>query len=145
MEIKVFSLEEAKSVLPEIKQSFREIFELNGIVKSLSSDIKLLFDIWGDGLSEAKNPDNMLYKEKVKKRNHYAKKLKRNVDNIQEIGCVVKDIENGLVDFFFDNNGDTVFLCWKYGEDDINHWHELDEGFAGRKHINELLAAVSSE
>ncbi len=56
------------------------------------------------------------------------------VRGLEERGILVKDIDQGLVDFpHIRENGEEVYLCWKIGENDIDAWHRLDEGFAGRK------------
>jgi hypothetical protein len=57
----------------------------------------------------------------------------RCVEGIQELGGMVKDVGEGLVDFPAKREGEDVLLCWKLGEDEIGHWHGLEEGFAGRK------------
>ena len=57
-------------------------------------------------------------------------------DGVQEIeawGCVVKDLEQGLVDFLARRGREQVYLCWHLGETEIRYWHGLQEGFAGRK------------
>lgn len=54
---------------------------------------------------------------------------------IQEKGPVVKDIDKGLVDFFCELDGATVFLCWKLGESDIRHFHGVNEGFDQRQSL----------
>ena len=59
--------------------------------------------------------------------------IARCVEGIQELGGVVKDIGEGLVDFPAQRDGEDVLLCWKLGEDEITHWHGPEEGFAGRK------------
>ena len=58
---------------------------------------------------------------------------------VEKLGAVVKDPRIGLVDFYGHVEGKTVWLCWKYGEDDIAHYHALDEGFANRKPIGVTL------
>jgi hypothetical protein len=55
------------------------------------------------------------------------------VHELSEIGCEMKDLEVGLVDFPAEMEGRKVYLCWKLGEDRVDHWHELTEGFRGRK------------
>jgi len=55
---------------------------------------------------------------------------------ILETGVQIKDINLGLLDFSALRNGREVYLCWKYGEDEIAFWHEVDAGFAGRQSIN---------
>jgi hypothetical protein len=54
---------------------------------------------------------------------------------VEEMGAVLKDPRLGLVDFYGLIDGKLVWLCWKYGEDGVCHYHGLDEGFAGRKPI----------
>lgn len=57
----------------------------------------------------------------------------RCVNGIHELGAVVKDADTALVDFPALRGDVEVFLCWRLGEDEIEHWHGIDEGFAGRK------------
>lgn len=57
------------------------------------------------------------------------------IDQIIDLGCLVKDFEIGLVDFphLLGENEDEVYLCWKYGEKRVRFWHNLEEGFTNRK------------
>jgi hypothetical protein len=57
----------------------------------------------------------------------------RLIHRIESLGCIVKDIDLGLVDFPSTQSGEQVYLCWKVGEPRVSHWHALDEGFAERK------------
>jgi hypothetical protein len=57
---------------------------------------------------------------------------------IEEIGCVLRDVDTGLVDFPARCGGRTVFLCWRLGEPEIAFWHGTREGFAGRKPLADL-------
>jgi len=52
---------------------------------------------------------------------------------IEEYGCIIKDYGTGLIDFPYLLDGKEVFLCWKLGEPEIQAWHELDAGYAGRE------------
>ena len=54
---------------------------------------------------------------------------------VEELGCILKDPRIGLLDFYGRVDGKLVWLCWKYGEDEIAHYHALDEGFSRRKPI----------
>jgi hypothetical protein len=60
------------------------------------------------------------------------------VARIDELGVVLRDIETGLIDFPALVNGRQVWLCWRLGEDQIDYWHELTSGVAGRRHIIDL-------
>jgi hypothetical protein len=70
-----------------------------------------------------------------------AAEISASVERINEHGCLVKDLELGLVDFHAMMDGEPVLLCWQFGEPAVTHWHGVDEGFAGRKPI----AGVSVE
>jgi hypothetical protein len=59
--------------------------------------------------------------------------LARCVARIQELGVLVKDLDRGLVDFPALRGNEEVLLCWQVGEDEVAHWHGLEEGFAGRR------------
>ena len=63
-------------------------------------------------------------------------KLDALVHQIQDTGAQIKDINTGLLDFSALKNGREVYLCWQHGEDDIQYWHEIEAGFAGRQPIH---------
>jgi hypothetical protein len=63
--------------------------------------------------------------------------MHENLGNIQEMGVIVKDLELGLCDFPYLLNGRIVYLCWKFGEDKIEWWHEITTGFSDRQAIPE--------
>ncbi len=64
------------------------------------------------------------------------------VDIVKELdrrGIVIKGLDEGILDFpHVRKNGEEVYLCWKIGEDDIQFWHGITEGFAGRKELDTL-------
>ncbi len=62
--------------------------------------------------------------------------LQTAVQRFEEIGCLLKDVETGLMDFPTLYKGQEVYLCWKLGESGISHWHRIEDGFAGRKPID---------
>jgi hypothetical protein len=65
-----------------------------------------------------------------------AESFKSSLDRILETGCVIKDLDVGLLDFPSIIDNEEVYLCWKLGEDRIRFYHRQDEGFAGRKPID---------
>jgi hypothetical protein len=71
--------------------------------------------------------------EKRALREQAKEKVTQAINEIHETGCVVKDLDEGLVDFPTLRDGQEVYLCWKLGEEHIGYWHGLTEGFAGRK------------
>lgn len=61
--------------------------------------------------------------------------MERLIEQIKTYGCVVKDINVGLVDFLAERSGREVYLCWRYGEDRITTYHELHHGFNDRRPV----------
>lgn len=58
---------------------------------------------------------------------------------LSKSGILIKSLDTGLIDFpCIRNTGEEVYLCYMLGEDTIKYWHSIEEGFAGRKHIEEL-------
>lgn len=55
---------------------------------------------------------------------------------LQDMEIEVKDLASGLIDFPALRDGTVVYLCWKYGEGNIQFWHEIEAGFAGRQPID---------
>ena len=60
------------------------------------------------------------------------------LEQLNLLGAQLKDLDEGLIDFFADRGGELIYLCWKEGEDQIRYWHDLESGFAGRQPIGQL-------
>jgi hypothetical protein len=131
---KFFSLAEAESLRAQLEPLLIEAIEARRKIDDV--DEKL------DELSERIQSSGGLlvpYENASKWRrehNHFASAIHSAVERIHATGCVVKDIEVGLLDFPSRINGQEVFLCWRLGEDRIRFYHGMDEGFAGRKPID---------
>jgi hypothetical protein len=67
-----------------------------------------------------------------------AETLREYVERVLATGCVVKDIEIGLVDWLGRHDGRDVWLCWKYGERNVGFWHDYSSGFSSRRPVSEL-------
>ena len=55
---------------------------------------------------------------------------------LEEAGIVVRDIDRGLIDFPTIRDGEEVYLCWELGEDSVEHWHDLESGYGGRRQLD---------
>ena len=81
--------------------------------------------------------DGNLLEEEVHATQREAKRLTQEVGKliarVHDLGCELKDIEQGLVDFPSLREGREVYLCWQLGEERVAFWHELNVGFAGRR------------
>jgi hypothetical protein len=72
------------------------------------------------------------------------KDLQGTLEQIHSLGCEVKDLEEGLVDFPSLYQGEKVYLCWRLGEDSVRYWHTVSAGFEGRQPIDEHFIAFHS-
>jgi len=68
---------------------------------------------------------------------HAMERLEVEIQKLEDLGCVLKDLTTGLVDFPAVRLGTRVWLCWKLGEENVCFWHGLHEGYAGRKSVQD--------
>jgi hypothetical protein len=130
-----FRVEEAEGLLPRVEERLREAI-------ALKSDYQKADEQLNDALRRiAMLGGAIVDREQILSiraaRDTSAARLKEIFEAIQGIGCEVKDLDIGLIDFLTLYNGEEVYLCWKLGEQGITHWHGVQEGFAGRKAIDE--------
>jgi len=132
---KRFTLAEAQSLLPRVEGLLRasialksEYEEAGRVIQSVGERVMLM----GGVLLDRKQVG-----EVKARRDSAATRLREAIEQVQEIGCVIKDLDTGLVDFPTLFRGVEVYLCWKLGEPAIEFWHGVDEGFRGRKAIDQ--------
>jgi len=132
---KYFERHEAEELLPAIQQFLDEARKQKQALDSITADISnasLRIMMLGGSL-----PPFAELNHKKAQREKIAEQLSQTVDEIQQTGCVVKDLDTGLVDFPSLRRGEKVYLCWKLGEERIGYWHGIEEGFAGRKPLDD--------
>ena len=131
---KRFTLTEAERLLPEIEKIIRETVSLKSRYQEAEQAIQTFAQ------RVAMQGGVVIDRETVLRqraeRDRCGERLKTAVEEIQEYGCLIKDLDVGLIDFPTLFRGKEVYLCWKMGETGISHWHGVDEGFAGRKPID---------
>jgi hypothetical protein len=79
--------------------------------------------------ADSKTDDNAMAK--------MLEQLEKEIQKLEDLGCVLKDMSTGLIDFPAVRLGTRVWLCWKLGEEKVVFWHGLHEGFAGRKSVDD--------
>ncbi|MGH9626755.1 MAG: DUF2203 domain-containing protein [Bryobacteraceae bacterium] len=130
-----FTLEQAEQLLPEVDKALRELLDAKADYEEVQNNLRdLSRQITMMGGTQV-NPQNVAGMNQRKEKS--AQQLKDVFEKIQEIGCQIKDVEIGLVDFPTLYHGDEVCLCWKLGETGIRYWHGMTEGFRGRKAIDQ--------
>ena len=132
-ESKLFSLKEAENLRRRMEPILVEAMELRRKLLGLDSELVSLAE------KIQRSGGMMISYEKAAQsrmlRNKAQEDLQKNLDKIQSTGCVVKDLDIGLLDFPARIDNQAVYLCWKLGEDRIRFYHRRDEGFSGRKPI----------
>jgi hypothetical protein len=121
-----FSLEQARAVLEIIRPLVGEILEIR------QSILKRQPEVWPVLAKAAGNGGSKVASEIAQE---FAR-LDQNVRQILATGALLKDVNMGLVDFPAWLDDREVYLCWKYGEEDIQFWHEVDGGFSGRRPLS---------
>lgn len=130
-----FTLQQAESVLPYVEAAIREAIRLKSVYVQAEVEFRELTR--KVMISGGMNVDRAAAAELKNAREESAAQLQSSLEKIQEFGCQVKDLDIGLLDFPTLYRGREVLLCWKLGETGIAHWHGTEEGFRGRKPIDE--------
>ncbi|MCI0664481.1 MAG: DUF2203 domain-containing protein [Acidobacteria bacterium] len=122
--MRLFTIEEANALLPEIKRLFAQIDKSRKTLQRLEPEVRLASQRASEG------GGGTIYGAQ------YATALTDFVSRVQEIlshGVEIKDFDRGLCDFPHLRDGKVVYLCWQRGEVEIEWWHDVDAGFAGRQ------------
>ena len=128
--IKNFTIDEAEEFLPDVERTLRRTIKLNKALDLLSS---IEIEVYDDDY------DNLRRITKLNKHFHkLSYEFYANIEKIEDIGCIIKDLEIGIIDFYSEFEGREIFLCWKLGEKKIKFWHEADSGYEGRRPILDL-------
>lgn len=132
---RLFTLQQAERLLPEVEAAIREAIALQAEYQEAEEDwqrITRRITLQGGVMV-----DHSLLLEQKSHRESAAQAFKSSIERIHGLGCLVKDLDIGLVDFPTLFRGEEVYLCWKLGERGIQYWHGIHEGFRGRKPIDD--------
>jgi hypothetical protein len=127
-----FTLEEAHATLPKLRELVREARDLKR-----RADAKII--LWR--VLDAPDPvEHAMARGQVE---FLLAEVGRRIESVHAMGCLVKDIDKGLVDFpgWIPGQG-NVYLCWRLGEDQITYWHLRTEGYDARKPIQTSLFSL---
>jgi hypothetical protein len=133
LKLTLFTVDEANRLLTEIRPRFERLVE----AKREFDRIRSRMDVLGLATSGAadENPDVLELRRLQQRYNALAELISNGVSAIHRRGCLIKDLDQGLLDFYTLNGQRLVFLCWKLGETGITHWHGLNAGFSDRQPI----------
>ena len=132
---KRFTLAEAESLIPEVEKLLRaaiaakQEYDLaERAIQEFGERVRMMGGV---------TVDRQRAIEARSRRDNAAAAIRSSIEAVQEFGCVVKDLDIGLIDFPTLLRGVEVYLCWKLDEPAIAFWHGVDEGFRGRKEIDQ--------
>jgi len=138
MSDRTFTLDEAQSLLPILESLLRAAIDGKNLMEQVEGEMQALSHrIFLNGGTHV---DVVAVARRKAERAKAEQRAKDALAEIDSIGVQVKDLDIGLLDFPCEVEGRTVLLCWKLGEKSIAHWHGTDEGFSGRKPIDERIA-----
>lgn len=129
-----FTLQQAEQILPDVASAIRMAVSSKAEYQRLDSEWQTLTQRLA--VSGGVRVDRVQVVELKNALEQAARTLKQAVEHVHEFGCLVKDLDVGLIDFPTLFQGQEVYLCWKLGESGIQFWHGVNEGFRGRKAID---------
>ena len=119
-----YTRDQARELLPQVRQWLKQLSDLRGKLSEcdqrLASHMAGGRDVGG---------------EIVNRRVRVAADIKSTLAEFQRRDIQIKDLDRGLIDFPAILNGREVFLCWEQDEEDIEYWHDLESGYAGRERL----------
>lgn len=128
-----FTVEQANRTLPLVRKIVEDVVRQHKRWRETIMELDLV--------SSAARPDES--RGRAEELEHQALSLARELDGYQreleELGIQLKDRRLGLVDFPSEMSGRTVLLCWRLGEQEVQFWHEIDAGYAGRQPLSPAL------
>lgn len=134
MKIRLFSIDEANTLLPVIRPEIESLVKSKKELDRMQRRISVVSMTLSG--ATASNPDVRVRRDLVRRRARLAEAMKASVDRVQQHGCLVKDLERGLVDFYALAGDRLIFLCWQLGENEILHWHTIEGGYSSRQPLD---------
>jgi hypothetical protein len=122
----LFTVDKANTILPKVKKKFDEILCCKNNVMDIQEELQNLSD------------SSCSFEKFIKKKqelNHIVTSLYKMIQELEDMGVMVKSVDEGLLDFPSIRYDKEIWLCWKFGENKVKFWHGKDEGFMGRKPI----------
>jgi len=136
---KYYTAAEANAALPLIRVVVRDIAELARDLRDRHERLTRLQPsdrgVLGDAYHEELQQVQAEFERDQERMHEYEQELKK-------LSVELKDYDTGLIDFPCWMDGREVYLCWRLGETEVSHWHEIDAGFAGRQRL--LTAAAQN-
>jgi len=134
-EHRYFTVDEANALVPRLESAFGRILRVRAQLRAAGAELERLGEPTDhDALHRSDGtPEAVAARGRALA---MLEMLTEELSALHEIGVQVKDLDSGLCDFVARREGRDVLLCWRLGEKEIAWWHELTNGFAGRKPLD---------
>lgn len=136
MPVRLFTVDEANQVLARLDGLVERAQATTREMRSVRDQLVDLRIVWGDKVGRPDCPDHAEYTGYERQFHALEAQLESVTAEVAALGCELKDVENGLVDFQALQGEDVVYLCWKKGERRVAWWHPLEGGFAARRPLS---------
>lgn len=137
MSERTFTFDEAQSLLPVLESLLRTAMAAKQLIEEVDAELQgVQHRVFLNG---GMFLDIVPLARRKAERMKAAQRIKDTLAEIDSIGVQVKDLDIGLLDFPCEVEGQIILLCWKSGEKSITHWHGVQEGFAGRKPVDQRI------
>jgi len=130
---KVFTVEQADRLLPSLEALLREMDHRSIRLREVLELIVDAEEYWGDRIADPDVGGREKYGDLLRERDDVQASLQGDIERITALGAVLKDYQQGLMDFYGYVEGRLVYLCWQRGEPAVKFYHPLEGGFAGRR------------
>jgi hypothetical protein len=135
---KLYTLEEANAMLPLLRAILRDVTALQADLRERYERLVRLQKT--EGMDKVHRDE---VQQMIEDFERAQDKMREYEFELEKLSVELKDYDTGLIDFRHMKDGREVYLCWKLGEPEVAHWHELNVGFSGRQKISTCCDAVS--
>ncbi len=136
MNPRIFTLEEANALIPELEPLILDLIEKRKLMQKHHDELLVLDLLSGEKVKDDESSESKEYVEKSAELESLILSFEDQILEVNEKGCIVKDIEQGYVDFFAVRDKFLVCFCWHMGEKKIGYWHSVNDNYKSRKKID---------
>jgi hypothetical protein len=130
--IRIFTLAEANAALPRVRELMASLRQLRQRIVGLQAAVDIEELTASQASRDRARIEGLLHE--IEQDVHTFHKT---TEELNRVGCELKDLEKGLIDFYGMHGSQLVYLCWAEGEEKVSHWHPLESGFQGRQKLED--------
>lgn len=130
---RLFTVDEANALLPRLTEIFRRMDPKLARLRETQDLVEDAEAYWQSKGDTMPPDERAAYQTHVAQASEERRAVEADMRDFQSLGCELKDVQQGLIDFPGFVEGSVAYLCWQRGEGSVANWHPLEAGFAGRR------------